>query len=125
MAHFAKIGKGNIVEQVVVVKNDVFKTEQEGVQFLHNLYKVKDLWKQTSYNTFGGEHLNGGTPLRKNFANIGYKYDETRDAFIPPKPFESWTLNETTCHWDPPVVKPDDNQIYSWNEKNQQWDLNE
>ena len=123
MAHFAKIGKGNIVQQVVVVNNEVFNTEQEGVEFLQKLYGIRDLWKQTSYNTYGGEHLNDGTPLRKNFANIGYTYDETRDAFIAPKPYPSWTLNETTCQWESPVVKPDDGQTYNWNEENQQWDL--
>jgi hypothetical protein len=123
MAHFAKIGKGNIVQQVVVVENNVFTTEKEGVEFLQKLYGIRDLWKQTSYNTYGGKHLNGGTPLRKNFANIGYTYDETRDAFIAPKPYPSWTLNETTCQWNSPVVKPDDNQTYSWNEQDQQWDV--
>lgn len=123
MAHFAKIGKGNIVQQVVVVENNVFTTEKEGIEFLQKLYGIRDLWKQTSYNTYGGKHLNGGTPLRKNFANIGYTYDETRDAFIAPKPYPSWTLNETTCQWNSPVVKPDDNQTYSWNEQDQQWDV--
>lgn len=123
MAHFAKIGKGNIVQQVVVVENNVFTTEKEGVEFLQKLYGIRDLWKQTSYNTYGGKHLNGGTPLRKNFANIGYTYDETRDAFIAPKPYPSWTLNETTCQWNSPVVKPNDNQTYSWNEQDQQWDV--
>ena len=123
MAHFAKIGKGNIVQQVVVVENNVFTTEKEGVEFLQKLYGIRDLWKQTSYNTYGGKHLNGGTPLRKNFANIGYTYDETKDAFIAPKPYPSWTLNETTCQWNSPVVKPDDNQTYSWNEQDQQWDV--
>jgi hypothetical protein len=123
MAHFAKIGKGNIVQQVVVVENNVFTTEKEGIEFLQKLYGIRDLWKQTSYNTYGGKHLNGGTPLRKNFANIGYTYDETRDAFIAPKPYPSWTLNETTCQWNSPVVKPDDNQTYSWNEETKQWDV--
>ena len=125
MAHFAKIGKGNIVQQVVVVENNVFTTEKEGVEFLQKLYGIRDLWKQTSYNTYGGEHLNGETPLRKNFANIGYTYDETRDAFIAPKPFESWTLNETTCQWEAPVALPDTENRYNWNEETQQWNLDE
>jgi hypothetical protein len=125
MAHFAKIGKGNIVQQVVVVENNVFTTEKEGVEFLQKLYGIRDLWKQTSYNTYGGEHLNGETPLRKNFANIGYTYDETRDAFIAPKPFESWTLNETTCQWEAPVALPDTENRYNWNEETKQWDLDE
>jgi hypothetical protein len=132
MAHFAKLGTGNIVEQIVVVSNDVATSEQAGVDFLNNLYNSRDVWKQTSYNTKGGVHLNGGTPFRKNYAGLGYTYDQTRDAFIPPKKYESWTLNETTCLWDPPVAKPElteeqinNNNYYSWNEETQQWDLNE
>jgi hypothetical protein len=123
MAHFAKLGTGNIIERVEVVSNDIATTEQAGVDFLNNLYETRDVWKQTSFNTRGGVHLLGGTPFRKNFAGIGYKYDQTRDAFIEPKPFNSWVLNETTCLWDPPVVKPDDGQQYTWNETNQTWDL--
>jgi|TARA_S200002703_G_scaffold77408_2_gene66735 hypothetical protein len=132
MAHFAKLGTGNIVEQIVVVSNDVAISEQTGIDFLNNLYNSRDVWKQTSYNTKGGVHLNGGTPFRKNYAGLGYTYDQTRDAFIPPKKYESWTLNETTCLWDPPVAKPElteeqinNNNYYSWNEETQQWDLNE
>jgi len=123
MAHFCKIGKGSKVEKVVVVSNDVATTEQAGIDFLNNLYGTNDVWKQTSYNTLKGVHLLGGTPFRKNFAGIGWKYDQTRDAFISPKPFASWTLNETTCHWDAPIVYPDDGQNYNWNETNQTWDL--
>ena len=132
MAHFAKLGTGNIVEQIVVVSNDVAISEQTGIDFLNNLYNSRDVWKQTSYNTKGGVHLNGGTPFRKNYAGLGYTYDQTRDAFIPPKKYESWTLNETTCLWDPPVAKPElteeqinNNNYYSWNEETKQWDLNE
>jgi hypothetical protein len=113
MAHFAKLGVGNIIERVEVVSNDIATTEQAGVDFLNNLYGTRDVWKQTSYNG----------NIRKNFAGIGFKYDQTRDAFIPKKPFNSWTLNETTCLWDSPVVKPDDGQNYEWNETNQTWDL--
>ena len=130
MAHFAKIGTGNIVEKVEVVSNDIATTEQAGVDFLNNLYNTRDVWKQTSYNTYGGVHLLGGTPFRKNFAGVGYTYDQTRDAFIEPKPYPSWTLNETTCLWDPPVARPeltqeqiDNNNYYRWNEENQTWDL--
>lgn len=123
MASFAKLGKGNIIERVEVVSNDIATTEQAGVEFLQNLYGDRAVWKQTSYNTAGGQHLLDGTPFRKNFAGIGFKYNQTLDAFIPPKPFNSWTLNETTCLWDPPVVKPDDGQRYNWNEENQTWDL--
>ena len=128
MAYFAKLGVGNKVLAVHTVSNDIATTEQAGVEFLQNLYKNRDVYKQTSYNTFGGEHLLGGTPFRKNYAGIGYSYDQTRDAFIPPKPFASWILNETTCRWEAPVVKPNDGQsiqIYNWNEENQTWDLNE
>ena len=132
MAHFAKIGVGNVVVKVHVVSNDVATSEQAGVDFLNNLYKSRDVWVQTSYNTKSGVHLNGGTPFRKNYAGVGYTYDQSRDAFIPPKKYKSWTLNETTCLWDPPVAKPEltEEQInnknyYSWNEETQQWDLNE
>ena len=123
MAHFAKIGKGSKVEKVIVVSNNDAPNEQAGVDFIHNLYKEKDLWKQTSYNTHGGVHKLGGTPFRKNYATVGGTYDQTRDAFIPPKPFNSWTLNETTCRWEAPVAYPTDGQEYSWNEANQTWDL--
>ena len=125
MAHFAKLGTGNIIEKVVVVSNDIAPTEQAGIDFLNNLYGTSNVWKQTSYNTYGGEHKLGGTPFRKNFAGVGFKYDQTRDAFIPPKSYNSWILNEETCQWDAPVVKPDDGQRYFWNEDTQQWDLND
>ena len=123
MAHFAKLGIGNKVERVEKVSNDIATTEQAGVDFLNNLYGSRDVWKQTSYNTYRGEHLLGGTPFRKNYAVIGFKYDQTRDAFIPPKPYNSWVLNETTCHWESPIAYPDDGQKYDWNKTNQSWDL--
>ena len=104
---------GNKVLTVEVVSNDIATDEQTGVNFLNNLYGTRDVWKQTSYN---------GT-IRKNFAGIGFTYDESRDAFIPPKPFNSWTLNETTCLWEAPVAYPDDGQAYEWNETTKQWDL--
>ena len=113
MAHFAKLGVGNIIERVEVVSNDVATDEQTGVDFLNNLYGTRDTWKQTSYN---------GT-IRKNFAGVGFTYDQTRDAFIPPKPFNSWTLNEDTCLWEAPVAYPDDGQAYQWNETEQQWEV--
>ena len=125
MAHFAKLGPGNIVEQVVVVSNEVATTEEAGVQFLQNLYNDRAVWKQTSYNTKGGVHLNGGTPFRKNFAGKGMRYDDTRDAFIPLESFNSWILNEETCLWEAPVACPDDDKDYKWNETTKQWDLNE
>ena len=125
MAHFAKLGVGDIVEKVHVVSNDVATTEQAGIDFLNNLYNTRDVFKQTSYNTYGGEHKLGGTPFRKNYATIGGTYDSSRDAFIPPKPHSSWVLNETTCQWESPVEKPEDDNYYVWNEETQQWDLNE
>jgi len=128
MASFAKI-ENNIVITVVSVVNDVLKdsngVEQEfiGIQFLKNLYKEPNaIWKQTSYNTYGGAHNNGKTPFRKNHAGIGYTYDEARDAFIPPKPFNSWILNETTCQWEAPVVYPIDGGKYIWNEQKKNWE---
>jgi len=123
MAHFAKLDSGNIVERVEVVSNDIATTEQAGVDFLNNLYGTNDIWKQTSYNTFGGQHLLGGIAFRKNYAGVGFTYDATKDAFIAPKPFNSWTLNETTCLWEAPVAHPDDGESYKWNETDQQWDL--
>ncbi len=112
MAHFAKLGVGNIIERVEVVSNDVATNEQTGVDFLNNLYGTRDTWKQTSYNG----------NIRKNFAGIGFTYDQTRDAFIPPKPFNSWTLDEDTCLWEAPVAYPDDDNEYTWNESTKQWD---
>jgi hypothetical protein len=113
MAHFAKLGVGNIVEKVEVVSNDISTTEQAGMDFLNNLYKSRDVWKQTSYNG----------NIRKNFASIGYKYDQTKDAFIAPKPFNSWILNEDTCRWEAPVAYPTDGQRYIWNETIKNWEL--
>ena len=121
MAHFAKLGTGNIVTAVHVVSNDVATTEQAGVDFLNDLYKTRDVWKQTSYNTKGGVHLLGETPFRKNYASIGYTYNQTKDAFIPPKPFDSWILNEDTCLWEAPVAYPSDGKEYEWNESSTSW----
>jgi len=123
MAHFAKLDKSSKVQQVIVISNDIATTEQIGVDYINNLFNTNDIWKQTSYNTKGGVHKLGGTPFRKNFAGVNFKYDQTRDAFIPPQPYPSWTLNETTCLWEAPVVRPNDNNEYFWNEENQSWDL--
>ena len=118
MAHFAKIGLNSKVIEVQKIHNnelldaDGIEQEVNGVNFLTTLTGWA-IWKQTSYNG----------NIRKNFAGIGFTYDEDRDAFIPPKPFNSWTLNETTCLWEAPVAYPDDGQAYTWNETNQQWDL--
>ena len=129
MAHFAKLGVGNIVERVIVVHNSVItdangvEQEQLGVNFINQLYNTNDTWKQTSYNTYGGVHKLNGTPFRKNYAGIGYTYDLQRDAFIPPKPFNSWILNEQTCLWEAPVARPNDGNMYKWNEEILNWEL--
>ena len=132
MASFAKIGLNNKVIEVLSLHNnellDSNGVEQEvnGIDFLTKLTGWA-IWKQTSYNTSGGVHKLGGTPFRKNYAGIGYTYDESRDAFIPPKPFNSWILNETTCQWEAPVAKPDSESgaAYLWNEETTSWDETE
>ena len=123
MAYFAKLGTGDSVTRVTCVKDDIATTEQAGIDFLHNFYKTNDVWKQTSYSTSKGVHRLGGTPFRKNYAAIGYTYDEGRDAFIPPKPFNSWTLNETTCNWEAPVAYPEGETFneYNWDEETTNW----
>lgn len=115
MAHFAKVDNG-IVQQVIVAEPEFFDTFVDS---------SPGEWIQTSYNTKGGTHLQGGTPLRKNFAGVGYIYDVTRDAFYAPQPYPSWTLNDDTCLWEPPVAYPDEDMenIYNWNEETQAWDL--
>jgi hypothetical protein len=122
MAYFAKLGTGNIVENVISINNSVItdvngvEQEQLGVDFINKLYNTRDVWKQTSYNN----------NIRKNYAGIGYQYDQTRDAFIPPKPFNSWVLNEQTCNWESPIPIPSDASFekrYQWNETTQNWDL--
>jgi hypothetical protein len=118
MATFAKIGLNSKVISVISVNNEVLKDssgierEELGIQFLNELYGWP-IWKQTSYNG----------NFRKNHAGIGYTYDEDRDAFIPKKQYNSWILNEQTCQWESPVVKPEDGQLYIWNETTQNWDL--
>jgi len=111
MAHYAKVVDG-IVTKVIVAEADFFNT------FVDD---SAGEWIQTSYNTHGGQHTLGGTPLRKNFAGIGFTYDREKDAFIPPQPFASWTLNETTCLWEAPVTYPDDGKMYIWNESITNW----
>jgi len=138
MASFAKLNNNNIVERVESVVNEVLKDsngiEQEaiGIQFLKTLYNEPNtIWKQTSYNTHGNVHSLGGTPFRKNHAGIGYTYDETKDAFIPPKPnLPSWILNESTCNWEAPIARPeltqeqiDNKNYYKWNEEILNWEL--
>ena len=120
MAHFAEIDENGIVLRVLVVDN---AQESNGQDFLANTLGLGGTWVKTSYNTVGGVHTNGGTPLRKNYAGIGYTYDSDRDAFIPPKPFASWTLNEDSCLWEAPVAYPTDGSMYTWNEETTSWDL--
>jgi hypothetical protein len=128
MASFAKIGLNGKVIAVHSVVNKVLhdsngiEREDIGIDFLTKLHGWA-IWKQTSYNTHGGVHDNGGTPLRKNHAGIGYTYDETRDAFIPKKPFNSWILNEDTCLWNAPVAMPINENKYTWNESTLTWDI--
>jgi len=127
MASFAKIGLNNKVIEVHSLHDNVLKdangVEQEvlGIEFLTNLTGWA-VWKQTSYNTYGGVHKLGGTPFRKNHAGKGFTYDEDRDAFIPKQPYNSWTLNESTCQWEAPSAKPDDGKKYIWNESTKSWD---
>ena len=128
MASFAKLGINGKVLEVRSISNDVIKdtdgTEKEniGIDFLENLTSWP-CWVQCSYNTSEGVHLLGGTPFRKNFPGIDYKYDEDRDAFIPKKSFNSWVLNEETCRWEAPIPLPDTENKYNWNEETQQWNL--
>ena len=111
MSHFAKVNYG-IVEQVIVAESEYFNTFRD---------TSPGEWIQTSYNTRGGVHLNGGTPLRGNFAGIGYTYDRTNDVFYEPKPYASWTLNQTTWTWDAPTAYPNDDKKYKWNESTTSW----
>lgn len=120
MAHYAFLNMENIVTEVIVGKDE---TDGNINWEIHYGNLREQVCKRTSYNTRGGVHINGGTPFRKNYAGLGYKYDESRDAFIPPKPYDSWTLNETSCLWEAPIAYPTDGERYEWNEEQQQWDL--
>lgn len=120
MAHYAFLNMQNVVTEVIVGKDE---TDGNINWEIHYGNIREQVCKRTSYNTSGGVHKNGGTPFRKNYAGIGYTYDESRDAFIPPKPYDSWTLNETSCLWEAPVAYPTDGERYEWNEDEQQWDL--
>ena len=121
MAHFARLGPDNKVLAIHVVHNDVATTEQAGVDFLNTTHKLNAVWKQTSYNTRNGVHILGGTPLRKNYPAKDSTYDEAKDAFILKQPFPSWTLDEDTCKWEPPVAYPDDGEKYTWDEEITSW----
>jgi hypothetical protein len=118
MAHFAEIDSEGTVLRVLVVADD---QEARGQEFLANDLGLGGTWKKTSYNTAGGVHANGGTPYRKNYAGIGFKYDAVKDAFIPPKPFASWTLDVETCLWNAPTPMPTDDKLYVWDEPTTSW----
>lgn len=116
------LDENNIVTQVIVGKDENLMEDYE--IFYSNLYNQK--CKRTSYNTRAGVHLSDGIPFRKNYAGIGFFYDEKLDAFIPPKPFPSWNLNLETCIWEPPIIYPgDDKNLYIWDEENQVWILSQ
>lgn len=126
MAHFAKLDENNLVIEVVVTDNND-PNGDEGLAWLEN--NLGGRWVKTSYNTQRGQHILGGIPFRKNYAGIGFYFDEERDAFIPPKVFASWVLNEDTCQWEPPISKPEDakqslddlGKIYVWDESVVNW----
>ena len=111
MGHFAKVVDGKVT-QVIVAEPEFFQTFVDS---------SPGQWIQTSYNTHGGVHANGGTPLRKNYAGVGYSYDAAKDAFIPPQPFASWTLDDATCLWNAPVPMPTDGKLYAWDEATTSW----
>jgi hypothetical protein len=111
MGHFAKVVDGKVT-QVIVAEPEFFDTFVDS---------SPGTWIQTSYNTYGGKHSLGGTPLRKNYAGVGYSYDHVRDAFIPPSPFASWLLNEDTCLWEAPIAMPTDGKPYYWDEDTKSW----
>ncbi len=120
MAHYTFLDNNNIVTEVIVGKNE----GEEGIDWeVHYGNFRGQVCKRTSYNTSGGQHNNGGIPYRKNYAGIGYSNDLTRDAFISPKPFASFILNEETCLWEAPVPYPTDGESYTWNEETISWDL--
>ena len=118
MAHYAFLDENNIVTEVIVGKNE----GEEGTDWeVHYGNFRGQTCKRTSYNTQGGVHSGGGTPYRKNYAGIGYTYELVRDAFIPPKPYASWLLDEASCLWEAPVPMPDDGELYQWDEAAGEW----
>ena len=126
MAHFAELNGENKVSRILVVHNNELdnngvESEAKGILFLKNLFGQNTTWKQTSYNTLEGVHKLGGTPFRKNFASEGMPYDSGRDAFLQIQPFPSWTFNETSCSWDPPIPKPKSSTRHRWDEETQAW----
>ena len=120
MAHFAEVDENNIVLRVLVVDD---LNESDGQNFLANTLGLGGTWLKTSYNTTAGRHVYDGTPFRKNYAGVGSVYDAERDAFIAPKPYPSWILDEETCIWEAPVEMPTEGGRYEWNEETTSWDL--
>lgn len=118
MAHFARIDSDNKVLEVLVVPDE---QQNRGQEFLSEDLQLGGTWIQTSYNTNGNKHRLGGTPFRKNYAVVGGTYDPVRDAFLPPKPFPSWVLDEETCWWKSPIPHPEDKKFYAWNESITNW----
>lgn len=118
MAHFAQIGLDNKVIRVTPIEDQY---ESIGQEYLSNTLGLTGTWVQTSYNTYRNKHRNGKTPFRKNYASIGYTYDSSRDAFIPPKPYPSWVLNEETCWWYAPSPYPTNGKRYRWDEPSLSW----
>jgi len=118
MAHYAFLDENNIVTEVIVGKNE----GEDGVDWEVQYGNFRgQICKRTSYNTVNGEHTNGGTPFRKNYAGIGYTYSYDLDAFIPPQPYPSWVLDEQTCNWNAPSSPPNDGQMYIWDEPTLSW----
>jgi hypothetical protein len=120
MAHYAYVDTRNIVTQVIVGKD-----ENDPLPGGHNSWESYYGAIRCSYNTYGGVHIKGGTPFRKNYPGIGYTWDGVRDAFIPPKPYASWVLNEESCLWEAPTPMPEDGQDYYWNEETISWVVDE
>jgi hypothetical protein len=118
MAHYAFLDSSNVVTEVISGRDE----NDGGIDWeLHYGQFRGQPCKRTSYNTCGGVHQFGGSPFRKNYAGIGYKYDAQRDAFIPPQSYASWLLNEVTCLWEPPLPMPDDGRRYQWDENIKNW----
>lgn len=120
MAHYAFLNEENIVSEVITGKDESEKIQGLSPEEYYGNFRGQ-VCKRTSYNTYAGVHVLDGTPFRKNFAGIGFTYDEQRDAFIPPKPYPSWLLDEPTCTWEAPIPHPNDGHPWDWNEEKQEW----
>ena len=122
MSHYALLDANNVVVAVFVGREESnYSEEAENYEEIYLAETGGGVWKRTSYSTYGNVHAYGGKPFRKNYAGIGYTYDYERDAFIPPKPYDSWTLNEDTCLWNPPTPMPQTDYLWEWNDETQQW----